>query len=668
MTTNKALKEHFLREGLLTEKQLQQVEDHARAKNISFEEALLVSKSTDFRKLGQCLAKIHGRPYHHLIKAPPPDELKSLVPVEILKRFHVFPVAYDEDNKILILAAGDVDTGPLVDHLRNALSSKSLNIRFTIASSQEIGKALDLHYSQDVGKTSEDIEIPQEFTIISKGQKQPEDLQFEEEEMRNEKTVLLLEPDLDTFRALKTLLRKEGFTTVHWASSSEEVARIFKEGPSDLLLVNGRYYHKQGPWLSEILKEIELPKISYYFTRPLLLGQEFPYSQMSEALISLVAFLVKNSLRKNNEKLREVLMRVRYCKLLALRLGLSPGQVDGTVLAAWLSTEVLGEALLEQMPSPYDLKEIIAPEAPVKEIRRVEAIVLRIVNRYQILRKEQPDMANDIDQARKIMSRDFSSTEKRSMLETFLHIIRDEEFLRKVDQKSATIIIVDPTESRDPTLGLRLTNEGYHVEEISDAETAAKVILKTGADVVISEINLPGTDGVKLCRALRKNPKTAHITFYFLTMEEGERLAAQCLEAGADDFLKKPADPELLSLKIQRTLAMKSPTESKKGVSGSLTEMSSTDIIQSLSAGDKDVEIRLEHEGIKGRIYLQGGEIIHAEVEEIEGEEAFYRLTAWEKGEFQISPCSQFPQRTIHGGTMSLLMEGARLADEAGGE
>jgi response regulator RpfG family c-di-GMP phosphodiesterase len=192
--------------------------------------------------------------------------------------------------------------------------------------------------------------------------------------------------------------------------------------------------------------------------------------------------------------------------------------------------------------------------------------------------------------------------------------------------------------------------------------------MNSGVDLVISEINLPETDGLKFCRALRENTATSHIPFLFLTGEEGERLAAKGLEAGADDFLKKPVDLELLALKIQRILASKSPDESQKGVNGSLTEMNITDIIQSLTAGDKDVELTLESMGEKGLIYIQHGEIVHALAGSAEGEEAFYKLMAWEQGNFQIVSCSDFPTRTINAGAMSLLMEGARLADEAGGE
>jgi DNA-binding response OmpR family regulator len=270
----------------------------------------------------------------------------------------------------------------------------------------------------------------------------------------------------------------------------------------------------------------------------------------------------------------------------------------------------------------------------------------------------------DLNQVRKRLGQQISSPETKIILEAFLQIIKDEEFLRKVDHPSRRILIVDSGESQESSMALRLGNDGYDIEVLTDAKAAVKTIVNTGVDLVISEINLPGTDGLRFCRALRENTSMTHIPFFFLTAEEGERLAAESLEAGADDFLKKPVDLELLSLKIQRILASQSPKESRKGVSGSLTDMSLTDIIQNLTAGDKDVEIILDNKTEKGRIYIQQGEVTHASVENSEGEEAFYKLMTWEEGDFQIVPCSEFPPCTIQAAAMSLLMEGARLADE----
>ena len=185
-------------------------------------------------------------------------------------------------------------------------------------------------------------------------------------------------------------------------------------------------------------------------------------------------------------------------------------------------------------------------------------------------------------------------------------------------------------------------------------------------DLVISEVNLPGTEGMRFCRAMRENSATAHIPFFFLTAEQSDRLATRCLEAGADDFFLKPPDLEMLSIKIRNMLALKSSRGARSGITGTLKDMSFTDIIQSLTTGEKDVEIQLISGGKKGVIYIQQGDIIYAQAQDLEGQDAFYKMMTWLEGEFEIRSCTTVPARNVFESAMSLLMEGARIADEAG--
>jgi hypothetical protein len=92
--------------------------------------------------------------------------------------------------------------------------------------------------------------------------------------------------------------------------------------------------------------------------------------------------------------------------------------------------------------------------------------------------------------------------------------------------------------------------------------------------------------------------------------------------------------------------------------------MSTVDFLQSLSAGEKDVEIVLENGENRGRIYMREGSIVHAELSGLHGEEAFYALVPWDEGDFQILPCSSFPPQTIQIPLESLLIEGFRRVDE----
>lgn len=72
----------------------------------------------------------------------------------------------------------------------------------------------------------------------------------------------------------------------------------------------------------------------------------------------------------------------------------------------------------------------------------------------------------------------------------------------------------------------------------------------------------------------------------------------------------------------------------------------------------------LKKEGREGQIYLKDGSIVHAELEEIKGEEAVYELAIWNDGEFNFDPDVEPQLRTISKSNTNLLMEAARRLDE----
>ena len=135
-----------------------------------------------------------------------------------------------------------------------------------------------------------------------------------------------------------------------------------------------------------------------------------------------------------------------------------------------------------------------------------------------------------------------------------------------------------------------LNNDGFEVDVVPDGGKAIKKISDLKYDLIISEAKLPDTDGLKFCRMIKSNHSTANIPFFFFTEEENNRLPIESLEAGADDFIKKPGELEILSLKVKKTIERTSPQDTNGGVSGSLHEMSPTDFIQSLICRRKKCE------------------------------------------------------------------------------
>jgi hypothetical protein len=97
---------------------------------------------------------------------------------------------------------------------------------------------------------------------------------------------------------------------------------------------------------------------------------------------------------------------------------------------------------------------------------------------------------------------------------------------------------------------------------------------------------------------------------------------------------------------------------------GSLSELHLPDIIQLVSVSGKTGVFRLIDGTHQGDIWLHEGRIVHAEHDDLSGEEAVYALAIWRTGEFRFEAGIPTPRQTIQKSNTNLLMEAARRLDE----
>ena len=97
---------------------------------------------------------------------------------------------------------------------------------------------------------------------------------------------------------------------------------------------------------------------------------------------------------------------------------------------------------------------------------------------------------------------------------------------------------------------------------------------------------------------------------------------------------------------------------------GSLKELPLPDIIQLVSVSGKTGKFLLTRDDERGLIFLKNGQMVHAHVGELVGEEAIYALAIWNSGEFQFTPNEEPDRQTITKSNTNLLMEAARRLDE----
>ncbi len=98
---------------------------------------------------------------------------------------------------------------------------------------------------------------------------------------------------------------------------------------------------------------------------------------------------------------------------------------------------------------------------------------------------------------------------------------------------------------------------------------------------------------------------------------------------------------------------------------GSLKELPLPDIIQLVSVSGKTGLFSLRRNNdATGEIYLRGGQIVHAQSGDLQGEEAMYELAIWPEGDFVFTPGQETEVTTIQKSNTNLLMEAARRIDE----
>jgi len=97
---------------------------------------------------------------------------------------------------------------------------------------------------------------------------------------------------------------------------------------------------------------------------------------------------------------------------------------------------------------------------------------------------------------------------------------------------------------------------------------------------------------------------------------------------------------------------------------GSLNELPLGDIVQLVAVSGKTGMFSLTRGAERGFVYLQNGQITHARVGDLEGEDAVYALALWSQGTFQFSPGVEEKAHTINRSNTNLLIEAARRSDE----
>ena len=117
------------------------------------------------------------------------------------------------------------------------------------------------------------------------------------------------------------------------------------------------------------------------------------------------------------------------------------------------------------------------------------------------------------------------------------------------DGRRAVLVVEDNEELRD--FLVRKLSAGYVVWQAADGREALSVLERHAADIVVSDVMMPGMDGYALCRALKEDVRTSHVSVILLTAYSGDENALKGYESGADCYLAKPFNMDILANRIR---------------------------------------------------------------------------------------------------------------------
>lgn len=135
----------------------------------------------------------------------------------------------------------------------------------------------------------------------------------------------------------------------------------------------------------------------------------------------------------------------------------------------------------------------------------------------------------------------------------------------------ATILIVEDEKNINDILAFTFSKEGYNTIQAFDGPEGYELCMREQPNVILLDINLPGMDGMDVCKQIRK---TSNVPIIMLTAREDEVDKVLGLELGADDYITKPYSARELTARVKALLrrsAMNTDSSQSKEDAGIIT-------------------------------------------------------------------------------------------------
>lgn len=214
-------------------------------------------------------------------------------------------------------------------------------------------------------------------------------------------------------------------------------------------------------------------------------------------------------------------------------------------------------------------------------------------------------------------------------------------------------------------LEVSLRKSGFMVAAVSNYSDAIEQLRIALPDLVIID-SINDAESFEFASRLKGDYKSLPVILISSNKEINTRIRA--LEIGIDDYLVKPIYIKEVIARTKIHLQKKERERIEEGITagfiGSLADIGLFDIVQTIELNKKSGILEIKGKTQEGRIYFKNGQIVQANLGKIKGENAVYKMLAFNEGIFKMSFLDIDIEQEITKPNNALIMEGMRRLDE----
>lgn len=227
-----------------------------------------------------------------------------------------------------------------------------------------------------------------------------------------------------------------------------------------------------------------------------------------------------------------------------------------------------------------------------------------------------------------------------------------------------TVLVADGDRISERAVELALAQCDYRIEWARDGESSLDIMRRAKVDAVVADSILSDMSGITLMRRTFELCGPGAPAFVFVSVDRAVATRVNLLTSGAADYLMKPFAAEELRVRVTNTIETRrathvNATRGLTGLAGDCGQIPISDLLTMLEFSRKSGAVVVSVGPAIGRLVLDAGRVVHAEVGTVSGSDAFFVLLRYNGGLFRFEPGEHDSPHTLNARVSELLLESA---------